>query len=84
MTDGCVVSSCPIVTTNNVPSTGFVCRRCLAGLEATRSSKYSSVCKQICGGIVTSVYRTAYFFIQESPLQFKVCGVFQLSIDCGA
>ena len=24
-----------------------------------------------------------YFFLQESPLQFKVCAIFQLSIDFG-
>ena len=28
-------------------------------------------------------YRTVYFFLKHSPLQFKVCGIFQLSIDCG-
>lgn len=27
--------------------------------------------------------RTLYFFLQHSPLQFKVCAIFQLSIDCG-
>jgi len=27
--------------------------------------------------------RTVYFFLQGSPLQFKVCAIFQLSIDCG-
>jgi hypothetical protein len=28
--------------------------------------------------------RTVYFFLKESPLQFKVCSIFQLSIDLGA
>lgn len=28
--------------------------------------------------------RVVYFFLQQSPLQFKVCAIFQLSIDCGA
>ena len=27
--------------------------------------------------------RTVYFFLQHSPLQFQVCAVCQLSIDCG-
>jgi len=27
--------------------------------------------------------RTVYFFLQHSPLQFKVCAIFQLSIDLG-
>nr|VWO94617.1 FimK [Ganoderma boninense] len=27
-------------------------------------------------------FKTVYFFLQESPLQFKVCAIFQLSIDC--
>lgn len=27
--------------------------------------------------------RTAYFFLHDNPLQFKVCAIFQLSIDCG-
>ena len=29
------------------------------------------------------ISRTVYFFLQGSPLQFKVCAVFQLSVDCG-
>ncbi|EJF64172.1 hypothetical protein DICSQDRAFT_53698 [Dichomitus squalens LYAD-421 SS1] len=27
-------------------------------------------------------FKTVYFFLQGSPLQFKVCAIFQLSIDC--
>jgi hypothetical protein len=27
--------------------------------------------------------RTVYFFLQHSPIQFKVCAIFQLSIDFG-
>ncbi|KAK7679480.1 hypothetical protein QCA50_017534 [Cerrena zonata] len=27
-------------------------------------------------------YKAVYFFLQESPLPFKVCAIFQLSIDC--
>lgn len=30
-----------------------------------------------------AVSRTIYFFLQRSPLQFKVCAIFQLSVDCG-
>ncbi|KAF9054308.1 hypothetical protein BJ165DRAFT_702093 [Panaeolus papilionaceus] len=26
-------------------------------------------------------FKTVYFFLQQSPLQFKVCAIFQLSID---
>ena len=28
-------------------------------------------------------HRTVYFFVQGSPLQFKVCAIFQLSVDFG-
>lgn len=27
-------------------------------------------------------FKTVYFFMQNSPLQFKVCAIFQLSVDC--
>ncbi|KAI0675437.1 hypothetical protein C8Q78DRAFT_963222 [Trametes maxima] len=27
-------------------------------------------------------FKTVYFFLQSSPLQFKACSIFQLSIDC--
>ncbi|PIL25050.1 hypothetical protein GSI_12939 [Ganoderma sinense ZZ0214-1] len=27
-------------------------------------------------------FKTVYFFLQDSPLQFKVCAIFQLSVDC--
>jgi len=27
-------------------------------------------------------FKAIYFFVQESPLQFKVCAIFQLSVDC--
>lgn len=27
--------------------------------------------------------RTVYFFLNPSPLQFKICAIFQLSIDFG-
>ncbi|CAG7847979.1 SubName: Full=Uncharacterized protein {ECO:0000313/EMBL:CCA73284.1} [Serendipita indica DSM 11827] len=26
-------------------------------------------------------FKTAYFFFQGSPLQFRVCAIFQLSVD---
>ncbi|KAF8885025.1 hypothetical protein BD779DRAFT_1535048 [Infundibulicybe gibba] len=28
-------------------------------------------------------FKTAYFFYKQSPLQFKVCAIFQLSVDLG-
>lgn len=34
-------------------------------------------------GANSSLNRTVYFFLQSSPLQFKVCSIFQLSIDFG-
>lgn len=27
--------------------------------------------------------RTVYFFLQQSPLQFKICAIFQLFVDLG-
>jgi hypothetical protein len=32
---------------------------------------------------IYALCRTVYFFLQGSPLQFKVCALFQLSIDFG-
>ena len=56
-------------------------RHCWDGLEETRSSRTiwsasSSITTHTC-------HRTAYFFLQHSPLQFQVCAVFQLSVDFG-
>jgi hypothetical protein len=32
---------------------------------------------------LTLTNRAVYFFLQSSPLQFKVCAIFQLSVDFG-
>lgn len=54
-------------------TTGMVCRWCL------------QVCYYFLSQTLVNhwLHRTVYFFIQRSPLQFKVCAIFQLSIDCG-
>lgn len=33
--------------------------------------------------LVSDFIRAVYFFLLGSPLPFKVCAIFQLSIDCG-
>jgi solute carrier family 66, member 2 len=33
--------------------------------------------------LLTWICRTAYFFVQHSPLPFKVGAIFQLSVDVG-
>ena len=72
------------VTISNVRCMDSGCRRSWVGLEGMRTSEYlflyrsASVLKELC------LFRTIYFFLKQSPLQFKVCGIFQLSIDCGA
>lgn len=35
----------------------------------------------LVGWVGGDSYKTIYFFMQGSPLQFKVCAIFQLSID---
>ncbi|KAG8690086.1 hypothetical protein FRC09_012150, partial [Ceratobasidium sp. 395] len=35
----------------------------------------------LLGWVGGDSYKTIYFFLQNSPLQFKVCAIFQLSID---
>ncbi|CAE6478060.1 unnamed protein product [Rhizoctonia solani] len=35
----------------------------------------------LLGWVGGDAYKTVYFFLQSSPLQFKVCAIFQLSID---
>lgn len=35
----------------------------------------------LLGWVGGDAFKTVYFFMQGSPLQFKVCAIFQLSID---
>ncbi|OJT09645.1 hypothetical protein TRAPUB_13898 [Trametes pubescens] len=36
----------------------------------------------LIGWVGGDSFKAVYFFLQGSPLQFKVCAIFQLSIDC--
>lgn len=60
----------------------FGCPPSLGGSEVTHSSKSFTHLTCVVGLIF--VRRAVYFFLQGSPLQFKVCAIFQLSIDLGA
>ncbi|KAK7454480.1 hypothetical protein VKT23_011236 [Stygiomarasmius scandens] len=44
-------------------------------------SLYGFRMSTLLGWFGGDTYKTVYFFLQGSPLQFKVCAVFQLSID---
>ncbi|KAH9004646.1 hypothetical protein EDB86DRAFT_2884615 [Lactarius hatsudake] len=35
----------------------------------------------LIGWVVGDAFKTVYFFAQGSPLQFKICAIFQLSVD---
>jgi len=35
----------------------------------------------LIGWVGGDSYKVAYFFIHDSPIQFKVCAIFQLSVD---
>ncbi|KAI8996349.1 hypothetical protein BD414DRAFT_454966 [Trametes punicea] len=45
-------------------------------------SLYGFRMSTLIGWIGGDSFKTAYFFLQELPLQFKVCAIFQLSVDC--
>ncbi|KAL5536924.1 hypothetical protein ACEPAF_747 [Sanghuangporus sanghuang] len=47
-----------------------------------QKSLYGFRASTLLGWLAGDAYKTVYFFAQGSPLQFKVCGIFQLSIDC--
>lgn len=36
----------------------------------------------LAGWVAGDTYKTLYFFLQHSPLQFKICAIFQLTTDC--
>jgi len=44
-------------------------------------SLYGFRMSTLVGWLGGDSFKTAYFFLQGSPLQFKVCAIFQLSID---
>ncbi|KAJ8522732.1 hypothetical protein ONZ45_g698 [Pleurotus djamor] len=44
-------------------------------------SLYGFRLSTLLGWLGGDSFKTGYFFWQESPLQFKVCAIFQLSID---
>ncbi|KAJ6625008.1 hypothetical protein B0H10DRAFT_1783844 [Mycena sp. CBHHK59/15] len=47
-----------------------------------RRSLYGFRMSTLIGWAGGDAFKTAYFFWQGSPIQFKACAVFQLSIDC--
>ena len=65
----------------NGHSTAFASLPSSAGLVETPSSVYTLFILHLCSPIQTHEIRVVYFFLQQSPLQFKVCSIFQLSID---
>ncbi|KAF8227550.1 hypothetical protein L208DRAFT_297582 [Tricholoma matsutake] len=73
-----------------VSTLGFVA----LGLESTlplpqlisnhrQRSLYGFRMSTLIGWAGGDTFKTVYFFLQHSPLQFKVCAIFQLSIDFG-
>ncbi|KAF9258878.1 hypothetical protein L218DRAFT_964061 [Marasmius fiardii PR-910] len=44
-------------------------------------SLYGFRLSTLLGWLVGDSFKTAYFFLKHSPLQFKVCAIFQLSVD---
>jgi len=47
-----------------------------------QKSLYGFRASTLLGWLFGDSFKTVYFFVQHSPLQFKVCAIFQLSIDC--
>ncbi|KAI0924038.1 hypothetical protein AcV5_009401 [Taiwanofungus camphoratus] len=45
-------------------------------------SLYGFRMSTLLGWFGGDAFKSVYFFIQGSPLQFKICSIFQLSIDC--
>lgn len=45
-------------------------------------SLYGFRLSTLLGWLGGDSFKTVYFFLQHSPLQFQVCAVFQLSVDC--
>ncbi|KLO17942.1 hypothetical protein SCHPADRAFT_845716 [Schizopora paradoxa] len=47
-----------------------------------QKSLYGFRASTLLGWFGGDSYKVVYFFLQQSPIQFKVCAIFQLSIDC--
>ncbi|KAF8343436.1 hypothetical protein F5887DRAFT_972892 [Amanita rubescens] len=47
-----------------------------------QKSLYGFRSSTLLGWLGGDSFKTLYFFLQRSPLQFKVCAIFQLSVDC--
>ncbi|CAL1714908.1 unnamed protein product [Somion occarium] len=47
-----------------------------------QKSLYGFRMSTLLGWLGGDTFKTVYFFLQDSPLPFKVCAIFQLSIDC--
>jgi len=72
-----------------VHTLGFVA----LGLESTlpipqlisnykQRSLYGFRASTLLGWVGGDAFKTIYFFVQSSPIQFTACAIFQLSIDC--
>ncbi|GJE91109.1 hypothetical protein PsYK624_072580 [Phanerochaete sordida] len=46
-----------------------------------QKSLYGFRMSTLVGWVGGDAFKTVYFFLQNSPLQFKVCAIFQLSVD---
>ncbi|KAI9440487.1 hypothetical protein H4582DRAFT_1937170 [Lactarius indigo] len=46
-----------------------------------QKSLYGFRVSTLVGWVVGDAFKTVYFFAQGSPLQFKICAIFQLSVD---
>ncbi|KAH7927861.1 hypothetical protein BV22DRAFT_1060141 [Leucogyrophana mollusca] len=55
--------------------------RQVATLNYKQRSLYGFRASTLVGWVGGDSFKTVYFFLQGSPLQFKVCSIFQLSID---
>jgi len=44
-------------------------------------SLYGFRLSALIGWVAGDSYKVAYFFVHDSPIQFKVCAIFQLSVD---
>ncbi|SRR6266550_6970833 len=71
----------PPATTNKNLCMDFGHRLYWVGWEAILSSRQAIL--SIVLQTKSAISRALYFFLQRSPLQFKVCAIIQLSVDCG-
>ncbi|KAI0691237.1 hypothetical protein BC835DRAFT_1407307 [Cytidiella melzeri] len=47
-----------------------------------QKSLYGFRMSTLCGWFGGDAFKVVYFFVKDNPLQFKVCAIFQLSVDC--